>query len=98
MEFEWDEEKNRANKAKHGISFGAAIEVFEDPNELTDFDQHIDGEDRWTTLGIASGATIVLVVHTDRTRGGIEIIRIISARGATKDEKKRYERQGRKNR
>ena len=92
MEFEWDDEKNRTNKLKHHIRFETAIEVFEDPFELTEFDQFVDGEDRWRTLGMIAGLSVLVVVHVERGDEDRSVIRLISARAATKDERKRYER------
>lgn len=59
MDFEWDEEKNRSNKAKHGLSFEAAVEIFDDPYELTEFDQFIGGEERWKTLGMSQSWAVL---------------------------------------
>ena len=93
MEFEWDEDKNRSNKLKHGIRFETAIEVFDDPFELTEFDQFVDGEERWKTLGSwQQGWTVLVVIHVERHRDNVSTVRIISARAANKDERKRYER------
>ena len=97
MEFEWDEDKNRSNKAKHGLSFEVAVEVFDDPYELTEFDQFIDGEERWKTLGMGQFRPVLVVIHVERSRYDATITRIISARAANKDERKRYERSRRKN-
>jgi uncharacterized DUF497 family protein len=91
LEFEWDENKNRANQAKHGISFESAVEVFEDPLELTNFDQFIDGEDRWKTIGRAGNNGVLLVVHVERDYDDGSFVRIISARPATRQERRRYE-------
>jgi len=51
MYFEWDERKNRANQAKHGLSFETAALVFEDPNAISVLDRVVEGEERWRTLG-----------------------------------------------
>lgn len=82
MEFEWDENKNAANLAKHGIAFEDAIEVFDDPNELTERSEF--GEEiRFETTGRVRG-TVFFVVHTMRSRGDDELsTRIISARAAS---------------
>jgi hypothetical protein len=92
MEFEWDEAKERTNRAKHGISFDTAIRVFNDPNQLLQEDRIDDetGETRWHAFGIA-GHSILLVVHVYRSKiNGKEIIRILSARKANKSEIRRY--------
>ena len=90
MRFEWDEDKNRTNLAKHGISFEAATWVFEDPFRVSVLDQS-ENEERWRTVGSAGGVVLLLVVHTTSDQDGQEVIRIISARKATAAERKRYE-------
>lgn len=97
MEFEWHDDKNRTNKLKHRIRFETAIEVFDDPFQLTEFDQFVDGEERWRTLGTIPNWSVV-VIHVERGHESRTITRIISARAATKDERKRYERNRRKDR
>jgi uncharacterized DUF497 family protein len=88
---EWDENKNRANIAKHGIEFAAVVPVFDDPLSLTIPDRVADGEQRYRTIGAALDG-VVLVAHTLReVSGGDELIRIISARYATSSERKAYE-------
>ena len=91
MLFEWDNRKNVGNQEKHGISFETAQLVFNDPYQLSIQDRHVDGEERWQTIGEISGITIVIVAHTFRERDGEEVIRLISARQATKQERQRYE-------
>ena len=97
MRFEWDEEKNLINQRKHGLSFSAAIRVFDDPYCLIEFDR-IDeetGEQRWHAIGTPDQLpAIVLVVHVYRSfPHGKEIIRIISARKAGKNHIRRYQEQ-----
>ena len=91
MTFEWDERKNRRNRAKHGVSFEAATLVFDDPHAVGVPDRTEEGEERWKTVGMAAGVVPLLVVHTHREEGGEEYIRIISARKATPRERKTYE-------
>jgi uncharacterized DUF497 family protein len=91
MRFEWDETKNRRNLTKHRISFETAKLVFEDPHALTLQDRVVAGEERWQTLGMIGGETIVVVAHTYREADGDEVIRIISARKATSPERRAYE-------
>lgn len=87
MRFEWDEKKNRANIRKHGIDFNDVVDIFRHP-VLTLHDGREDyGEDRWLALGWIR-ATVGVVVYVERDE---EVIRIISARKATKNEVKRYE-------
>jgi uncharacterized DUF497 family protein len=59
-------------------------------------DRVVDGEERWQTMGSIAGAVIVLVAHTVEEKGGEEVIRIISARKATPQERKSYEKQNQK--
>ena len=93
MRFDWDESKNRVNRAKHGIDFTFAILAFDDPFAITIQDRDVDGEQRYQLIG-AVYARVVLVAHAV-TRAGAEededVIRIISARKATPLERKRYE-------
>ncbi len=91
MRFAWDAEKNQENQRNHGVSFELAREVFADPLALSTIDRVGDGEQRWQTLGMVGGMVIVLVAHTVQEREGEEVIRIISARKATKHERRAYE-------
>jgi uncharacterized DUF497 family protein len=100
LRYEWDENKNRLNRRKHGgISFELATLVFEDEHCLIGPDrQDASGEQRWHAIGsiqIEAGATAVLAaVHVYREDSdGQEIIRIISARRAEKHEVRRYRKQ-----
>jgi uncharacterized protein len=90
MRFEWDENKNRLNKKKHGVSFERAKEVFADPFCLTIRDRTMEGEQRFWTIGRLHNLAIVVVAHTTRDSGG-EVTRIISARRATPRERRYYE-------
>lgn len=89
--FDWDENKNRINQRKHGISFVEACSVFFDERAiLFDDPDHSDEEDRFLLLGISNAANICMVCHCYRESD--TVIRIISARKATKNEVNRYER------
>jgi len=88
MAWAWDPRKDVANQEKHGVSFELAAEVFNDPLHLSEPDPHPDG-DRWTTIGQA-GPVILFVAHS-LLEPDLEFGRIISARRATKHERKRYE-------
>lgn len=79
MRFEWDEEKNRRNLAKHRFSFDTAKLVFDDPAALSVQDRVVEGERRWQTLGMVSDI-VLNVAHTWRDEAGDEVIRLISAR------------------
>ena len=91
MRFEWNEAKNRSNQAKHGLSFETATLVFDDPQQLSVQDRYEGSEERWQTLGLVGGAVVILVAHTWREQDDDEVIRIISARKATRQERVRYE-------
>ena len=88
MKFEWDEEKNQINKRKHKISFETAAYVFEDENyiEMYDF-EHSTYEDRYIALGKVG--EVLFVVYTERK----DAVRLISARFATKAERRIYDAQ-----
>ena len=88
MVFEWDENKEKINLAKHGIDFSTAALVFVDVNRIEMFDTiHSEYENRYITIGEINGVAIVLlVVYTERG----EAIRLISARKATKQERRKY--------
>ncbi len=98
MEFTWDDQKNRANQQKHGISFETAILVFDDPLSVSTQDREVDGEPRCQTIGMVNGIHMLLVAHTldvDLDRGldrddDEEVIRILSARKATRRERRIY--------
>lgn len=91
MRFVWDEAKNRANKAKHGVSFELAKRVFDDPLHLTVPDRGVHEEVRWQTVGLVGSVMILLVVHTHVEQNREDIVRIISARRATRRERAHYE-------
>jgi uncharacterized protein len=91
--FEWDESKNVANQKKYGISFEDASEVFDDPLHGTMIDPSGGYEERWKTYGIVDGIALLMVAHADRDDDGIDIIRLISARRATRHERHSYERE-----
>ena len=89
IEFEWDSAKARANTRKHGVSFDEAMSVFYDEFAVQFFDDgHSSDEDRFLLLGMSTGARLLLVCHCERETGNV--IRIISARKATKRESAFY--------
>ena len=91
ISFEWDETKANANVRKHGISFEVAARVFADPLAVSGQDRIESGEHRWQTIGMVDGYLLVLVAHTVWHNDDTEVIRIISARRANKQERKHYE-------
>ena len=93
--FEWDASKASANERKHGVSFELAARVFADPLAVSHPDRIEGGESRWQTIGLADGALLLLVAHTVRDDNDTDVIRIISARQATRKEKRDYEQENR---
>lgn len=91
INFEWDENKAESNLRKHGVTFIDAAAVFQDPYRISVQDRCEHGEYRWQTIGYSRGIVILLVAYTHRDSHNTEIIRIISARRATKAERKQYE-------
>jgi len=88
MDFQWDDTKAEANQWKHGVSFAEAMTVLADSLSLTGFDpDHSDDEDRYITMGLSVLGRLLLVSHTDRG----DMVRIISARKATRRERRDYE-------
>ena len=88
LAFEWDQGKARANAGKHGVSFDEAATAFGDPLSVTIPDpDHSNEEDRSILLGSTYQDRLVVVVHTERG----DNIRIISARLATRTERRAYE-------
>jgi len=91
LKFEWDPVKNETNIKKHGVDFAEAETVFEDEKAFTVFDaDHSGDEDRFIIIGISRKLRELTVCHC--YRNGEEITRIISARRATNNETKLYER------
>jgi uncharacterized DUF497 family protein len=87
MAVEWDPLKARANLRKHGVRFADATTALEDDNALSIRDDSEENEERWVMIGMDSLARILVVVYT--LRG--ERIRVISARPATRKERRQYE-------
>ena len=87
--FDWDENKNQINQKKHGINFDEASSVFFDERAiLFDDPEHSEYEDRFLLLGMSDTAKVCIVCHCYRESD--TVIRIISARKATKKEVDRY--------
>jgi uncharacterized protein len=99
IRFEWDERKNLSNQRKHGIGFEAASRIFLDPLFISIKDRVQEGEERWRTYGEVDDVLLLMVAHTVREEAGraetFEVIRIISARRATRRERQRYEEENR---
>jgi uncharacterized protein len=91
MRFEWGEQKDAANQRKHGLGFASAALVFDDPDVVLRKDRVVDAEQRWHAIGAVQKA-VLLVVHTYREEreNGEEIIRIASAREASRRERRIY--------
>jgi uncharacterized protein len=96
VRLEWDEAKAKSNARKHGVRFEDAMLVFADPYALVEQDRVEGGELRWQTLGLAVGIVLLLVAHTVRDEHQDEIIRIISARKATRKERTHYDQSHKK--
>lgn len=90
LRFAWDEQKNKQNRAKHKVWFEEAQTVFSDARARVFYDEaHSDAEERFVILGLSSGARLLVVVHCHREASSV--VRIISARKATRKEAKTYE-------
>jgi len=93
MKFEWDLEKARTNLIKHGVAFEDAEFVWDDPLHVIRFDRVENGEERWWAIGVVGAVAILVAVHAfpgpdDETR-----VRIISARRASRQERRIYEQE-----
>lgn len=91
--FEWDPEKASSNRSKHGVSFDEAATIFRDARMLSIYDrEHSQTEDRWVSLGLSELGRPLVVCHTFReVNDEATVIRIFSARRATKTEVRQYE-------
>lgn len=93
LNFEWDKNKDRINRVKHGVSFEEASTVFYDSRAIVfDDPEHSAAEERFLILGVSRKMHVCIVSHCYREKD--EIIRIISARKATKREIEAYNGQG----
>ena len=91
IRFEWDENKNRFNAQKHGISFSEAMTVFDDPDVLYKPDpDHSQDEERFIAIGFSEKTRMLVVCHCYYESSSV--IRIISARKATTNETNQYRR------
>ncbi len=95
LQFQWDADKAKSNFQKHGISFEEATTVFYDEFAIEFYDnEHSEWENRFLMLGFSSKLRLLMVCHCYRENESV--IRIISARRATKDESKHYRRSHRR--
>jgi uncharacterized DUF497 family protein len=92
-DFQWDPAKALYNSRKHGITFDQAATVFMDALALTVYDEaNSQAEDRWFTLGHDANGRLLAIAHTyDAAQANNVRVRIISARHATKQERRSYE-------
>lgn len=94
LRFDWDERKNAANRRKHGACFEEAKTAFSDENALLlDDPDHSTEEDRFILLGLSSALRVLVACHTYRQ--GDDVIPLISARKANRDERAQYVRRWR---
>ena len=94
MIFNWNEHKAESNEQKHGVTFEEAATAFSDVDaQIYDDEGHSGAEERFVLLGYSKISRLLIVCHCIRGRDG-EIIRIISARKATKQEHQKYEDRG----
>jgi hypothetical protein len=90
LRFDWDPEKAASNERKHGVAFSEAATAFGDPISITVPDpEHSSGEARFILLGLTFRSRLVVVAHTETS----DSIRIISARLATRIERRSYEQE-----
>ena len=91
-DFEWDPDKARMNRRKHGVGFEQAMTVFRDPRAVSVFDDaHSGTEERWITLGLSASGGLLVVHHTFQEMNQNTIrVRIFSSRKATKKEAAQY--------
>jgi hypothetical protein len=95
--FEWDPVKAHSNWRKHGFTFENAVRVFGDFCAISEQDRIEDGEIRWQLIGLFEGTSLLTVAYTVREEWPDEIFRIISARKATKKERRLYDQNRQKN-
>jgi uncharacterized DUF497 family protein len=93
-DFEWDPKKARSNVRKHKINFERAATTFRDPHLLSIPDEeHSGSEERWITMGLDENGSVLVISHKFETLDQrVSLIRIISARKATRKETEQYEK------
>ena len=88
LRFEWDQKKAAENRTEHRVSFEEAVTVFGDLlGRITDDPRHSEGEERYVLLGLSERQRLLAVMFTERS----DAIRLISARKATRHERRDYE-------
>lgn len=88
VRFEWDEAKAAANVQKHGVAFEEAATALRDPLAASGYDpDHAADEDRFVTFGVSADGRLLVVAHAEHG----EVVRIISARRASRPERTIYE-------
>jgi uncharacterized DUF497 family protein len=97
LDIAWDPAKAASNLTKHGVAFAQAARVLLDPLAVTVFDAgHSQDEERWFTLGMSSDGKVLAVAHTYQATGpNSASVRLISAREATRNERRQYENEPR---
>ncbi len=92
LRFAWDPRKAASNTRKHGVSFQEAATAFADPLSLTVPDpDHSEAEARFLLVGLSNRRRLVVVTHVERDD---DLVRLISARLATRRERRQYEEDG----
>ena len=93
-QFEWDPSKAQRNAREHNVTFEEAVDVFADPEALSQYDtDHSNGEDRWITLGMDQAGRLLVACHTFQEISKVRArVRIFSARKATRGERRCYEK------
>jgi uncharacterized DUF497 family protein len=92
VEFEWDRTKAEQNLRKHGVAFEDAVDLFDDPRHLTQEGKIVGGELRFKTTGHADASALLTIIHVLRKTTDGPVMRIISARPASRRERRSYER------
>ncbi|MFO1103831.1 MAG: BrnT family toxin [Methylocystis sp.] len=94
MRIEWDSDKARRNVAKHGVSLEVAQRVGDDPLHVIIPDRFEDDEEVWHAIGVVGSVALLVVVHCYPDEDDAERVRIIGARKATPQERRRYAQEG----
>lgn len=90
MEFEWDDAKAASNLRKHRVAFEDAISIFDDRHAVEREATTVDGEPRFKRTGLSESGVLLTIIYTWRTADGSEVARVISARPASRMERRLY--------